>query len=214
MVTTGAFLFLYPCSGIPINASTTAAVGSGVQLACNITGPVVWRKNGNPVMTSSRVVIGPQQKLYILSVQLGDEGEYGCDGGGRWMNTFLQVIGESTHQVWGCILVPSPSHMVPPPHLMASLIPSVKPTINSQSSFFFGSPGTTVMLPCQASGRPRPQVSWVWQGRVLQGDEHYGVLYNGSLVVYWVDEGDGGEYGCIAQNTAGTALSTITLVVG
>ena len=115
MVTTGAFLFLHPCSGIPINASTTAAVGSGVQLACNITGPVVWRKNGNPVMTSSRVVIGPQQKLYILSVQLGDEGEYGCDGGGRWMNTFLQVIGESTHQVWGCSFVPSPSHMVPSP---------------------------------------------------------------------------------------------------
>ncbi|KAL5480076.1 hypothetical protein EMCRGX_G023697 [Ephydatia muelleri] len=167
---------------IPINASTTAAVGSGVQLTCNVTGTVVWRKNGNPVMTSSRVVIGPQQKLYILSVQLGDEGEYGCDGGGKWMNTFLQVI--------------------------------VKPTINTQSSFFFGSPGSTVMLPCQASGRPRPQVSWVWQGRVLQGDDHYGVVYNGSLVVYSVDEGDGGEYGCIAQNTAGTAQSTVTLVVG
>ena len=84
----------YPCSGIPINVSTTAVVGSGVQLPCNITGTVVWKKNGDPVMTSSRVVIGPQQKLYILSVQLGDEGEYGCDGGGRWMNTFLQVTGE------------------------------------------------------------------------------------------------------------------------
>ena len=98
MVTTGdcsLVLFVYPpCSGIPINASTTAAVGSGVQLTCNVTGTVVWRKNGNPVMTSSRVMIGPQQKLYILSVQLGDEGEYGCDGGGKWMNTFLQVIGE------------------------------------------------------------------------------------------------------------------------
>ena len=83
------------CPGTPINASVVALAGSGVQLTCNLTGTVVWTKDGNPVMTSLRVVLltGPPQKLYILSVQSSDEGGYQCAGGGRFMSIFLQVTG-------------------------------------------------------------------------------------------------------------------------
>ena len=88
-------LALFTClhAGIPSNASLMAVAGSAVQLICNVTGTVVWTKDGNPLMTSSRVVIGPQKQVFISNVQTSDEGEYRCDGGGRWNDTFLQVMG-------------------------------------------------------------------------------------------------------------------------
>ena len=75
----------------------------------------------------------------------------------------------------------------------------------------FGSVGSTIMLPCEATGKPRPQLSWMWQGRTLQADGHYGLLYNGSLLVYSVDDRDVGDYYCIAQNVAGMAQNLVSL---
>ncbi|KAL8608110.1 hypothetical protein ACOMHN_016565 [Nucella lapillus] len=79
----------------------------------------------------------------------------------------------------------------------------------------------TIVLPCQASGRPRPKIRWERNGqkissanhRIPQGRVHYITLHTGGLAIPHVSAADGGVYRCVAENKAGESFADISLTV-
>lgn len=61
--------------------------------------------------------------------------------------------------------------------------------------------GNGVTILCQVSGFPKPQIRWLKDGQVVQGE---GDSYNVEAAV----PDDGGNYSCIASNVAGEAKAT------
>ncbi|KAL2077862.1 hypothetical protein ACEWY4_027366 [Coilia grayii] len=112
-----------------------------------------------------------------------------------------------------------PSISVPFPNLMAS---GLKPHITStNTAVVFAPPEADASLPCQATGSPKPMISWrsMSTGATIQGGIHqkemskFEVLQNGTLMVKNLKSEDEGQYLCLAQNRFGLAHSVATLVV-
>ncbi|KAI4883254.1 hypothetical protein NFI96_015883, partial [Prochilodus magdalenae] len=76
-----------------------------------------------------------------------------------------------------------------------------------------------VVLPCQASGDPKPAISWtkVSTGATIQANTKHGqrfeVLPNGTFVIKNVQLQDRGQYLCAAQNKFGSDRMVVTLAI-
>uniref|UniRef100_A0A8C0DZX9 Hemicentin-2 n=1 Tax=Balaenoptera musculus TaxID=9771 RepID=A0A8C0DZX9_BALMU len=70
-----------------------------------------------------------------------------------------------------------------------------------------------VLLPCEASGIPRPSIRWQKEGLSVPAGVSTQVLTSGQLRIIHVSPEDAGNYFCIAQNSAGSALGKTRLVV-
>ena len=85
----------------------------------------------------------------------------------------------------------------------------------TQKHFFknhlFAQVGSSVSLPCQASGLPTPTISWLMESGLLQEEVTPGP--EGSLDWPAVTKEEGGRYRCQASNSAGTDTKTAELVV-
>ncbi len=64
--------------------------------------------------------------------------------------------------------------------------------------------GGVVSLDCQATGRPKPMVSWYHGTEHLERDGRHSILSDGSLRVYDMRKTDGGNYTCAVVNVLGT----------
>ncbi len=74
--------------------------------------------------------------------------------------------------------------------------------------------GSTAVLHCTVTGKPRPLVAWQHSGGEVERDSQHSVLSNGTLVVYGVHKGrNEGQYVCQGSNVAGMARVTILLVI-
>ncbi|XP_074858282.1 hemicentin-1 isoform X3 [Carettochelys insculpta] len=71
-----------------------------------------------------------------------------------------------------------------------------------------------ILLPCEATGTPRPVIMWQKEGiNVNTTGNSYTVLPSGSLQIARTAVEDSGTYMCVAQNPAGTAVGKIKLKV-
>ncbi|KAI1891477.1 hypothetical protein AGOR_G00144220 [Albula goreensis] len=71
-----------------------------------------------------------------------------------------------------------------------------------------------VTLPCQATGTPRPTITWQKEGiNILTTGGAFTILPNGGLQISRAKVDDSGTYMCVAQNPAGTALGKTKLKV-
>uniref|UniRef100_F1S0Y1 Hemicentin-2 n=1 Tax=Sus scrofa TaxID=9823 RepID=F1S0Y1_PIG len=70
-----------------------------------------------------------------------------------------------------------------------------------------------VLLPCEASGIPRPSITWQREGLSVPTGAGTQVLPGGQLRIIHVSPEDAGNYFCIAQNSAGSAMGKTRLVV-
>ncbi|XP_037653920.1 hemicentin-2 [Choloepus didactylus] len=70
-----------------------------------------------------------------------------------------------------------------------------------------------VVLPCEASGIPRPTITWQKEGLSIPAGARTQVLPSGQLRIIHAGEKDAGNYLCIAQNSAGSAMGKTRLVV-
>ncbi|XP_023961842.2 hemicentin-2 isoform X1 [Chrysemys picta bellii] len=70
-----------------------------------------------------------------------------------------------------------------------------------------------VILPCEASGIPRPVVTWQKEGMSIPAGAGFKVLPNGHLHLSRASVEDAGVYLCVAQNPSGTALGKTRLIV-
>ncbi|KAM7093056.1 hemicentin-2 [Molossus nigricans] len=70
-----------------------------------------------------------------------------------------------------------------------------------------------VLLPCTALGTPRPSIIWQKEGLSIPARGNTQVLLNGQLRIIRASPEDAGNYFCIAQNSAGSAVGKTRLVV-
>ncbi|KAM5259263.1 hemicentin-2 isoform 1-T1 [Hipposideros larvatus] len=70
-----------------------------------------------------------------------------------------------------------------------------------------------VLLPCEASGVPRPSITWQKEGLSIPTGASTQVLPSGQLRIIHASPEDAGNYFCIAQNSAGSAVGKTRLVV-
>ncbi|MGH0173029.1 UNVERIFIED_CONTAM: hypothetical protein FKN15_020671 [Acipenser sinensis] len=71
-----------------------------------------------------------------------------------------------------------------------------------------------ITLPCEATGTPRPTISWQKEGiNILTTRGSFTLLPNGALQIARAKLEDAGTYMCVAQNPAGTALGKTKLRV-
>ena len=76
--------------------------------------------------------------------------------------------------------------------------------------------GTTVILPCDATGdtNTKPKIQWFFGDTFLPGgDSRFVVLGDGALQISGVQNSDCGMYRCTATSDEGTNEQTVELVV-
>lgn len=70
---------------------------------------------------------------------------------------------------------------------------------------FFDEDSDFIVMHCIASGVPKPQITWNFNGQpISRTSEHIELHVNGTLVIHNPIEEDEGEYRCEATNTLGS----------
>ncbi|KAM3620522.1 uncharacterized protein V6R79_024924 [Siganus canaliculatus] len=150
---------------------------------------VAWRKHGAALAgTSPRYTFAGDGSLHIHSAQVTDTGRYLC------MAT--NQAGSQRRRVDLQVHVP-PS--------IADSRTNVTVIVNAQTT-----------LSCEATGIPKPSVSWRKNGRAVSTDQNqnlYRLLSSGSLVVLAPSVEDTAVYECVASNEAGEASRSVNLTV-
>ncbi|KAM7409728.1 hypothetical protein PAMA_001291 [Pampus argenteus] len=162
-------------------------------LECIVSGVppprVTWRKHGAILAGNNpRYTFAEDGSLHIHSSQVTDTGRYLC------MAT--NQAGTQRKKVDLQVYVP-PS--------IADGRTNVTVTVNVQTT-----------LSCEATGIPKPTVSWTKNGRAISTDQNqnmYRLLSSGSLVVIAPTVEDTAVYECVASNEAGVDSRSINLTV-
>ncbi|NXJ63832.1 HMCN1 protein, partial [Rostratula benghalensis] len=99
-------------------------------------------------------------------------------------------------------------------HRHATLRVQEPPVIQTQTGVLDVIVNNPILLPCEATGTPRPIITWQKEGiNVVTTGNSYTILPSGSLQIAKSTVEDAGTYICVAQNPAGTALGKIKLKV-
>ncbi|KAK2497109.1 hypothetical protein MC885_006689 [Smutsia gigantea] len=161
-----------------------------VVLTCHTTGvpaPIVsWSKAGTQLgVRGSGYRVSPSGALEIGQALPIHAGRYTC--------TARNSAGMAHKQV---ALTVQASPVVKP-------LPSVVRVVVAEE----------VRLPCEASGIPRPSITWQKEGLRIPAGVSTQVLPSGQLRIIHASPEDTGNYFCIAQNSAGSAVGKTRLVV-
>nr|XP_061831771.1 hemicentin-1-like isoform X1 [Nerophis lumbriciformis] len=157
---------------------------SPVVIACSASGvpePTIhWSKDGFklPEQGQGYSILNSGQ-VEITSADLNHAGRYSC--------TAKNAAG-STHR-----------------HVQLTV--QELPVIHSHPSTQDVILNNAIVLPCRATGSPRPTITWQKEGiNIPTTGGHFTVLPNGSLQITRASVSNSGTYICVAQNPAGTAL--------
>uniref|UniRef100_A0A8C2UJN2 Hemicentin-1 n=1 Tax=Coturnix japonica TaxID=93934 RepID=A0A8C2UJN2_COTJA len=173
--------------------TTVVHLNSSAVLDCTAKGVpaprIAWRKDGAVFNgNNTRYSILEDGSLQIHSVHVTDTGRYMC------MAT--NAAGTEHKQIDLQVLVP--------PNI-ASGHTNITVTVNVQTT-----------LPCEATGTPRPVVSWKKNGHLLSLDQNqntYRLLSSGSLVIISPTLDDTAVYECFVSNDAGEDQRAVELTV-
>ncbi|KAK2835266.1 hypothetical protein Q5P01_015750 [Channa striata] len=168
-------------------------VNKPAVLECIVNGVppprVTWRKHGVVLAGNNpRYTLAEDGSLHIHSAQVTDTGRYLC------MAT--NPAGTQHKRV---------DLQVDVPPSIADGRTNVTITVNVQTT-----------LSCEATGTPKPSVSWTKNGRVIsteQDQNMYRLLSSGSLVIIAPTVEDSAVYKCVASNEAGEDSKSINLTV-
>ncbi|XP_062598285.1 basement membrane-specific heparan sulfate proteoglycan core protein-like, partial [Saccostrea cucullata] len=165
-------------------AEVEARAGQTVQLRCQPQGQgpfnIEWIKLGGALSPSATQTV--DGILEIRAVTAADAGRYRC------------VATNSAGSSDGIAVVVV---QVPPTIVVANRDRTVRE-------------GETVILQCQITGTPQPQVTWEKQGGALPSNSD---IRNDILTIYNVRSEDQGRYICNARSTAGSARDYIMVTV-
>ncbi|XP_030135337.4 hemicentin-1 [Taeniopygia guttata] len=150
---------------------------------------ITWRKDG-AVFTgnNSRYLVLEDGSLHIPWAQVADTGRYVC------MAT--NAAGSERQRI--------DLHVLVPPTIAPGQT-NITVTVNVQTT-----------LPCEATGIPRPAISWRKNGHLLSVDQNqntYRLLSSGSLVIISPTVDDTAVYECSVSNDAGEDQRAIDLTV-
>ncbi|RMC08359.1 hypothetical protein DUI87_14601 [Hirundo rustica rustica] len=173
--------------------TTMVHINTSVLLECAAEGVpaprITWRKDG-AVFTgnNSRYSVLEDGSLHIPWAQVADTGRYMC------MAT--NAAGSERQRI--------DLHVLVPPTIAPGQT-NITVTVNEQTT-----------LPCEATGIPRPAISWKKNGHLLSVDQNqntYRLLSSGSLVIISPTVDDTAVYECSVSNAAGEDQRAIDLTV-
>uniref|UniRef100_A0A915HN40 Roundabout n=1 Tax=Romanomermis culicivorax TaxID=13658 RepID=A0A915HN40_ROMCU len=177
--------------------------GSQVTLKCeaigNPTPAKFWSKDGQQDLmfpghwsSNNRLEVTIEGNLKINNVQISDEGQYVCSAlnaaGSNSAKASLKVTGGTLLQHPPPIIIKRPANQTLP---VASL----------------------AILPCSASGRQTPTITWFKNESNLPTETRYSVSTSGALHIHDLKREDTGIYTCRALNDDGEDRWIAKLVV-
>uniref|UniRef100_A0A3P9M5Z2 Hemicentin 1 n=1 Tax=Oryzias latipes TaxID=8090 RepID=A0A3P9M5Z2_ORYLA len=168
----------------------TVHVDKSAVLECVVNGVppprVTWRKNGAILGGNNPYTFEENGSLHIHSAQVSDTGRYLC--------LVTNPAGTQRRRVDMQVYPPS----------IANSQTNVTVIVNVQTT-----------LPCEASGIPKPTVSWQKKGRTISTDQNQNMylLSSGSLVILAPTVEDTAVYTCVVSNEAGNNSKSISLTV-
>eukprot|EP00118_Oscarella_pearsei_P016938 m.165733 g.165733 ORF g.165733 m.165733 type:complete len:5158 (+) comp38902_c0_seq1:154-15627(+) len=174
-------------------SNQSVIVGKCAAFTCNATGnprpSFVWEKDGRRQTdgnSSSVHVSSDGTLLTVCPARVIDHGTYTCIA--------RNEIGTKRRAATLRVIVPS----------------RIAPSENEETGIVHQS----VLLSCNASGRPRPSVSW-FKGRrkIAVISPKYRLFPNGSLEVKDLLIEEAGHYRCVASNEGGKQEKNVTLFV-
>ncbi|MBN3312119.1 HMCN1 protein, partial [Atractosteus spatula] len=164
---------------------------SPVVISCTASGvpepSIHWSKDGVKLPSKAEGFrILPSGPVEITAAQLSHSGRYTC--------TARNTAGSAHRHVQLAVQEP----------------PMIQVHSDTQEVIL----NNPVTLPCEATGTPRPTISWQKEGiSILTTGSGFTVLPNGGLQIARARVEDSGTYMCVAQNPAGTALGKTKLKV-
>uniref|UniRef100_A0A2S2PN96 Neogenin n=1 Tax=Schizaphis graminum TaxID=13262 RepID=A0A2S2PN96_SCHGA len=160
---------------------------------------ITWFKDHSPlVIDRTRMTIFPSGALEIDYVQKEDNGAYRCNVTGldrhRLSDPGVLTIVENEDTIKR---LKAPEFVAKP-----------QPTIALE--------GSIVTLDCAAVGNPRPQISWLKGGTLIDMaylDSRFSIIGTGGLQITQVNKNDDGNYICRAENHEDSTDASATLEV-
>ncbi|XP_059151468.1 hemicentin-1-like [Physella acuta] len=175
-----------------------ASEGEAVILSCQVEGlptpNLQWLKNRILLSPDRRITLMSNGSLYISVLDRKDAGVYTC-------------LAENNA---GSDAKDIRLRVQEPPELLVG------------QTEFTVLQNRTIVLPCQANGRPKPKITWEKDGQDItlstshrrgSGRVHYITLQNGNLAIPHSRAEDVGTYTCTAENSAGRRSQTLKLYV-
>ncbi|KAF0758740.1 neogenin [Aphis craccivora] len=160
---------------------------------------ITWFKDHSPlVIDRTRMTIFPSGALEIDYVQKEDNGAYRCN-----------VTGLDRHRLSdpGVLTIVENEDIIK--RLKApEFVAKPQPTIALE--------GSIVTLDCAAVGNPRPQISWLKGGTLIDMaylDSRFSIIGTGGLQITQVNKNDDGNYICRAENHEDSTDASATLEV-
>lgn len=180
----------YPPTKQYVSENIEAISGKNVELFCIYGGnPMLrlrWEKSLRKIEDSDKYKFRNNgRSLLIRNVDIDDQGIYSC-------------IIDKIYK-----------------YNMISLFVNVPPYFTVEPKFINGTENDTVMIKCEAHGRPKPEIKWTFNGQSI--DQSLSSLHRkieiNSVTIESLRKNDSGNYGCNATNSVGYIYKDVYLQI-
>ncbi|XP_070817740.1 hemicentin-1 [Chaetodon trifascialis] len=176
-----------PPPAITVGGNVTASPGSRAVLTCHVVSTVnfnlTWLRGGHDARLDPRVQVLTNLSLQVSSVTPDHSGWYEC--------VAINEGGAKAERIY----------------LTVQEVPRV--SVEPRNQTF--TTGDEVRIRCSASGYPPPRLVWTHNDMFIMASSRHRMTPDGTLVVRNMEKKDGGVYGCLASNQAGTDTMTSIL---
>uniref|UniRef100_A0A3Q4HTJ7 Hemicentin 1 n=1 Tax=Neolamprologus brichardi TaxID=32507 RepID=A0A3Q4HTJ7_NEOBR len=180
-----------PPPAVTVQGNVTASPGSRAVLTCHVVSTVsfnlTWLRGGQDARLDPRVNILANLSLQVSAVTPDHSGWYECHA--------VNEGGVTAERLY----------------LTVQEVPRV--SVEPRNQTFTA--GNDVQISCSASGYPPPRLIWTHNGMFITASSRHRMTPGGSLVIKNMEKKDGGAYGCLASNQAGThSVTSILTYIG
>ena len=200
---------------IPTETTVVIPIHSTAYLHCNATGipipKITWLKNWFPLVSDPyKVSVLASGSLRIHNSTKTDIGNYHCVAlniGGHDSRTIYLDVHCKASCIHACMSVACKyiwafSISLVPPHFIS---------VPTSETLLIGS---RLEWRCEATGNPKPSVTWMKNGQKLESNLDTLIMNNGTrLTVTNVDPSQSGQYTCKANNSMGEDSTSVVLFV-
>ncbi|XP_040926337.1 hemicentin-1 isoform X2 [Betta splendens] len=176
-----------PPPAVTADANVTAAPGARAVLTCRVASTVAfnltWLRGGVDARLDPRVRVLADRSLQLSALSPEQAGWYEC------------VAANEGGAAAGRV------------HLSVQEVPRV--SVEPRNKTFLT--GDEVRIRCSASGYPAPRLVWTHNDIFIVASGRHRMTPDGTLVIRNAAKKDGGVYGCLASNQAGTHAMTAVL---
>ncbi|XP_070688049.1 hemicentin-1 [Pempheris klunzingeri] len=176
-----------PPPAITVEGNVTVSPGSRAVLTCHVVSTVsfnlTWLRGGHDARLDPQVHVLANLSLQVSTVTPDHSGWYEC------------------------IAINEGGVMAERIYLTVQEVPRV--SVEPRNQTFTG--GDEVRIRCSASGYPPPRLVWTHNDMFIMASSRHRMSPDGTLVIRNMEKKDGGVYGCLASNQAGTDTMTSIL---